>query len=108
VASAGLAGFGSFHAALGNNFVLSGWRVTLALNRSACRRSPERIRGKHPYLYQHHTWVELKEVAKKSRWLIRPIGSAETSGPHLPLDVDNFLIWRICEEGLVAPTATSS
>ena len=49
------------------------------------------------YLYQHHTWPELGEVAKKQPVVILPIGSVEDHGPHLPLDTDNFLIWSICE-----------
>ena len=53
---------------------------------------------KIPYLYQHHTWVELGEIAKEQPVVVLPIGSVEDHGPHLPLDVDNFLIWSICEE----------
>jgi len=53
---------------------------------------------KIPYLYQHYTWPELGEVAKKQPVVVLPIGSVEDHGPHLPLDVDNFLIWSICEE----------
>ena len=49
------------------------------------------------YLYQHYTWPELGEVAKKQPVVILPIGSVEDHGPHLPLDTDNFLIWSICE-----------
>jgi len=51
-----------------------------------------------PYLYQHYTWPELGEVAKTQPVVVLPIGSVEDHGPHLPLDVDNFLIWSICEE----------
>ncbi|MBM3725005.1 MAG: creatininase family protein [Acidobacteria bacterium] len=50
------------------------------------------------YLYQHYTWVELKEVAKRQPVVVLPVGSVEDHGPHLPLDVDNFLIERICTE----------
>ncbi|MCC6344889.1 MAG: creatininase family protein [Bryobacterales bacterium] len=53
---------------------------------------------KKPYLYQHHTWVELKEAARSGPVVVLPIGSVEDHGPHLPLDVDNFLIWEICLE----------
>ena len=49
------------------------------------------------YLYQHYTWPELGEVSKKQPVVVLPIGSVEDHGPHLPLDVDNFLIWAICE-----------
>jgi creatinine amidohydrolase len=50
------------------------------------------------YLYQHYTWVELKEVAARNPVVVVPFGSVEDHGPHLPLDTDNFLIWKICEE----------
>src|SRR6266705_797022 len=49
------------------------------------------------YLYQHYTWPELGAVAKKQPVVVLPIGYVEDHGPHLPLDVDNFLIWSICE-----------
>jgi len=50
-----------------------------------------------PYLYQHHTWPELGEIAKTLPVVVLPIGSVEDHGRHLPLDTDNFLIWSICE-----------
>ena len=50
-----------------------------------------------PYLYEHYTWQELGEVAKKQPVIVLPVGSVEDHGPHLPLDTDNFLIWSICE-----------
>ncbi|MFN7934714.1 MAG: creatininase family protein [Bryobacteraceae bacterium] len=50
------------------------------------------------YLYQHYTWVELKEVAARNPVVVVPVGSVEDHGPHLPLDTDNFLISSICEE----------
>src|SRR5262245_37229060 len=49
------------------------------------------------YLYQHYTWPELGQVSKRQPVVVLPIGSVEDHGPHLPLDVDNFLIWSICE-----------
>lgn len=51
-----------------------------------------------PYLYQHHTWPELREIAKRRPVVVLPIGSVEDHGHHLPLDTDNFLIWNIAEE----------
>lgn len=51
-----------------------------------------------PYRYDHYTWPELGEVARRQPVVILPIGSVEDHGPHLPLDVDNFLIGSICEE----------
>jgi creatinine amidohydrolase len=50
------------------------------------------------YLYQHYTWVEMKEVAARNPVVVIPVGSVEDHGPHLPLDTDNFLISAICEE----------
>jgi creatinine amidohydrolase len=50
------------------------------------------------YLYQHYTWVEMKDVAARNPVVVVPVGSVEDHGPHLPLDTDNFLIWTICEE----------
>ena len=49
------------------------------------------------YLYQHYTWPELGRLAQTQPVVVLPIGSVEDHGPHLPLDVDNFLIWSICE-----------
>ncbi|MCB1018933.1 MAG: creatininase family protein [Acidobacteria bacterium] len=55
---------------------------------------------KIPYLYQHHTWPELGEIARSDDQpvVVLPIGSVEDHGYHMPLDVDNFLISSICEE----------
>lgn len=55
---------------------------------------------KIPYLYQHHTWPELGEIARREDQpvVVLPIGSVEDHGYHMPLDVDNFLISSICEE----------
>ena len=51
-----------------------------------------------PYLYQHYTWTEMKEVVRRQPVVVIPIGSVEQHGPHLPLDTDNFIIGSICEE----------
>lgn len=55
------------------------------------------IGPKQPYRYDHYTWPEMKEVVQRQPVVIQSIGSVEDHGPHLPLDVDNFLIWNICE-----------
>jgi len=52
---------------------------------------------KKPYLYQHYTWPEMRELIKTQPVVIQPIGSVEDHGRHLPIDTDNFLIWSICE-----------
>jgi creatinine amidohydrolase len=49
------------------------------------------------YLYQNHSWAELRDLIQQQPVVILPIGSVEDHGLHLPLDVDNFLIWEICE-----------
>lgn len=51
-----------------------------------------------PYLYDHYTWPEIREVVRRQPVVIQSIGSVEQHGPHLPLDVDNFLVWEVCEE----------
>ncbi len=53
---------------------------------------------KHPYLWQRHTWPELRERVSEQPVVVLPIGSVEDHGYHMPLDVDNFLIGSICEE----------
>src|SRR5579864_7668577 len=50
------------------------------------------------YHYQNYTWQEIREVVKQQPVVVLPVGSVEDHGPHLPLDVDNFLIRSICEE----------
>ena len=50
------------------------------------------------YRYDHYTWPELRDLVKKQPVVVLPIGSVEDHGPHLPLDTDNFIISRICEE----------
>ena len=50
------------------------------------------------YYYQHYTWPEIRELVKQQPVIVLPVGSVEDHGPHLPLDVDNFLIGAICEE----------
>ena len=50
------------------------------------------------YYYHHYTWPEMKEIVKQQPVVVLPVGSVEDHGPHLPLDVDNFLIGAMCEE----------
>jgi len=50
------------------------------------------------YRYDHYTWPELGEAVKQQPVVVLPVGSVEDHGPHLPLDVDNFLIGCVCEE----------
>jgi creatinine amidohydrolase len=50
------------------------------------------------YYYHHYTWPEMRDLVKQQPVVVLPVGSVEDHGPHLPLDVDNFLLGSICEE----------
>jgi creatinine amidohydrolase len=62
--------------------------------------------------YDELTWPEINEAVQAQKVLLLPIGSTEQHGPHLPLDVDNFLARSVCvvaakqapREVLVMPT----
>ncbi len=49
------------------------------------------------YYYDRLSWPEMREAAKQGRVILLPVGSTEQHGPHLPLDVDNFLCRSVCE-----------
>ncbi len=51
------------------------------------------------YHYDKLTWPELREAVAEGRVIVLPVGSTEQHGPHLPLDVDNFLCQSVCEGG---------
>ncbi len=50
------------------------------------------------FYYEEYTWLELKGIVKKQPVVMVTIGSTEQHGHHLPLDTDNFLVRRLCEE----------
>jgi len=50
------------------------------------------------FFYEQHTWPEIKEIVKRQPVVMVTIGSTEQHGHHLPLDTDNFLVRRLCEE----------
>lgn len=62
--------------------------------------------------YDSLTWPEINEAVSARKVVLLPIGSTEQHGPHLPLDVDNFLARAVCvaaatqapRELLVMPT----
>jgi len=64
------------------------------------------------YVYADLTWPEVNEAVALEKVILLPVGSTEQHGPHLPLDVDNFLASSVCLEVgrriptqvLVAPT----
>lgn len=61
--------------------------------------------------YSDHSWPEIKDLVRRNRVVVIPVGSVEDHGPHLPLDTDNLLVWEICvaaarkvpEKALVMP-----
>jgi creatinine amidohydrolase len=64
------------------------------------------------FIYADLTWPEVNEAVAMEKVILLPVGSTEQHGPHLPLDVDNFLATSVCLEAgrrapqkiLVAPT----
>ncbi len=49
------------------------------------------------YRYDQLSWPEMRGAAAQERVILLPVGSTEQHGPHLPLDVDNFLCRSVCE-----------
>jgi creatinine amidohydrolase len=50
------------------------------------------------YRYQRLTWEEMNEAIAARKVVVLPTGSTEQHGPHLPLDVDAFLVESVCLE----------
>ena len=50
------------------------------------------------YRYQRLTWEEMNEAIAAQKVVVLPTGSTEQHGPHLPLDVDAFLVESVCLE----------
>jgi len=50
------------------------------------------------HVYSDLTWPEVNEAALAQKVVLLPVGSTEQHGPHLPLDVDNFLPTSVCLE----------
>jgi len=50
------------------------------------------------YYYDKLSWPELREASAQGRVVVLPVGSVEQHGPHLPLEVDNYLCRQVCEE----------
>ena len=56
------------------------------------------------YRYNRLTWEEMNEAIERQKVVILPTGSTEQHGPHLPLDVDAFLVESVgLEVGRRAP-----
>ena len=52
----------------------------------------------HEYRYNRLTWEEMNDAIAAQKVVILPTGSTEQHGPHLPLDVDTFLVETVCLE----------
>lgn len=50
------------------------------------------------YRYNRLTWPEMNEAIAMQKVVLLPVGSTEQHGPHLPLDVDAFLVESVCLE----------
>jgi len=50
------------------------------------------------YRYNRLTWQEMNGALASQKLVILPTGSTEQHGPHMPLDVDLFLVESVCLE----------
>ena len=50
------------------------------------------------YRYYRLTWPEMNDAIAAKKLVILPTGTIEQHGPHLPLDVDLFLVESVCLE----------
>ena len=50
------------------------------------------------YRYHRLTWEEINDAIAAQKVVVLPTGSTEQHGPHLPLDVDAFLVESVCLE----------
>jgi len=50
------------------------------------------------YRYARLTWEEMNDAIAAQKVVVLPTGSTEQHGPHLPLDVDAFLVESVCLE----------
>ncbi len=48
--------------------------------------------------YNRLTWQDMNDAIRENRVVVLPTGSTEQHGPHLPLDVDSFLVESVCLE----------
>lgn len=48
--------------------------------------------------YDNFTWEEIKEIVRENRVVIIPVGTVEQHGKHLPLNTDNFLVEKVCNQ----------
>jgi len=50
------------------------------------------------YRYHRLTWEEMNDAIAAQKVVVLPTGSTEQHGPHLPLEVDAFLVESVCLE----------
>jgi creatinine amidohydrolase len=50
------------------------------------------------YRYSRLTWEEMNEAIAMQKVVLLPVGSTEQHAPHLPLEVDAFLVESVCLE----------
>ncbi len=56
------------------------------------------MNARETYEYNKLTWPEMNDAIEMQKVVILPTGSTEQHGPHLPLDVDLFLVREVCHE----------
>ena len=56
------------------------------------------MRAREIYEYNKLTWPEMNDAIEMQKVVILPTGSTEQHGPHMPLDVDLFLVREVCHE----------
>jgi len=56
------------------------------------------MRAHEIYEYNKLTWPEMNDAIEMQKVVILPTGSTEQHGPHMPLDVDLFLVREVCHE----------
>jgi len=56
------------------------------------------MNSSNEYRYSRLTWEEMNEAIAMQKLVILPTGSTEQHGPHLPLEVDSFLVESVCME----------
>lgn len=54
--------------------------------------------ARETYEYNKLTWAEMNDAIALQKVVLLPTGSTEQHGPHLPLDVDLFLVEAVCHE----------
>jgi len=56
------------------------------------------MRARDVFEYNKLTWPEMNDAIEMQKVVILPTGSTEQHGPHMPLDVDLFLVREVCHE----------